>query len=157
MNNKIAENREDMSEFKSLDKVLSESIDKEILSNLNEQLEIVRKKSRALASSLKRCFDNARKSKRYVLVYDLGKEDARNNNYIKEEELKSYLENHSKEFFEKNDFMHYREFVRLLRACTIDVGGKTSYQIKEMYNNYFYGKRLIKAYLLGREQVLTPL
>ncbi len=48
--------------------------------------------------------------------------------------------------------MHYREFVRLLRACSIDVGGEVSSHIKEMYNNFFLGKRLVKAYLLGKEQ-----
>ena len=139
-------------EFESLDKILSDSIDKEIIGELDSWLSIVRGKSRALASSLKRCFDNARKSMRYVLVYNLGKNNALNNIHIKEEELEKYLENHLKDYFEKNDFMHYREFVRLLRACTIDVGGKTSSHIKGMYNNFFLGKRLVKAYLLGKEE-----
>ena len=139
----------------SLDKTLSETIDKEIISNLEHYLEIVRNKSRALASSLKRCFDNARKSKRYVLVYNLGKEDAKKgtgelgNWGSGDKELEKYLEKYLKDYFEKNDFMHYREFVRLLRACTIDVGGDTSSHIKEMYNNFFLGKRLIEAYKLG--------
>lgn len=140
---------ENIKEYESLDKTLSETIDKEILSDLEHYLSIVRNKSRALSSSLKRCFDNARKSMRYVLVYSLGKEDAKNKRHIKEEELESYLENYLKDYFEKNDFMHYREFVRLLRACTIDVGGDTSSHIKEMYNNFFLGKRLVKAYKLG--------
>ena len=145
---------ENTKEFESLDKVLSESIDKEILLNLDHYLNLVREKSRALASSLKRCFDNARKSMRYVLVYNLGKKDKTLSTLhfsLSTEELKTYLENHLKDYFEKNDFMHYREFVRLLRACTIDVGGEVSSPIKEAYNDFFFGKRLIKAYRLGKE------
>ena len=137
-------------QFEELDKVLSESIDKEILLNLDTNLNLVREKSRALASSLKRCFDNARKSMRYVLVYNLGKEDYKNQKNIKDEELEKYLEDYLKEYFEKNDFMHYREFVRLLRACTIDVGGEVSSPIKEMYNEFFLGERLVEAYKLGK-------
>ncbi len=141
---------ENIKEFEALDKVLSESIDKEILASLDYNLNLVREKSRALASSLKRCFDNARKSMRYVLVYNLGKEDLKSNKTIKDEELQKYLEGCLKDYFEKNDFMHYREFVRLLRACTIDVGGEVSSPIKEAYNSFFLGKRLVKAYKLGR-------
>ena len=141
---------ENTKEFESLDKVLSESIDKEILLNLDQNLNLVREKSRALASSLKRCFDNARNSMRYVLVHNLGKEDLKNQKHMKEEELQKYLEEHLKDYFEKNDFMHYREFVRLLRACTIDVGGEVSSPIKEMYNSFFLGKRLVMAYKLGQ-------
>ena len=137
-------------EFEEIDKRLSLEIDNEILSDLENCLDIVRTKSKALASSLKRCFDNARKSMRYVLVYNLGIEDKRNNIEVKEKELEKYLEGNLKDYFEKNDFMHYREFVRLLRACTIDVGGETSSRIKEMYNNFFLGKRLVKAYRMGR-------
>ena len=142
---------ENTKEFEVLDKLLSEQLDKDIISNLDYYLGIVRTKSRALASSLKRCFDNARNSMRYVLAYNLGKEDKKNSVLISEEELKKYLETFLKDYFEKNDFMHYREFVRLLRACTIDVGGETSSHIKEMYNDFFFGKRLIKAYLFGYE------
>ena len=137
-------------QFEELDKVLSESVDKEILLNLDTNLNLVREKSRALASSLKRCFDNARKSMRYVLVYNLGKEDYKNQKNIKDEELEKHLEDYLKEYFEKNDFMHYREFVRLLRACTIDVGGEVSSPIKEMYNKFFLGRRLVEAYKLGK-------
>ena len=143
--------QENTKEFEYLNKVLSESIDKEILANLDHYLNLVREKSRALSSSLKRCFDNARRSLRYVLVYNLGKEDFKNQKNIKEDELEKYLENYLKDYCEKNDFMHYREFVRLLRACTIDVGGEVSSPIKEAYNNFFLGKRLKEAYKLGRK------
>ena len=142
---------ENTKEFELLDKLLSDSIDNEIISDLDSYLDKVRKNSKALASSLKRCFDNARKSMRFVLVYNLGKEDKKNRKDIKEEELESYLEDYLKDYFEKNDFMHYREFVRLLRACSIDVGGEVSSKIKERYNNFFLGKRLVKAYRLGKE------
>ena len=138
-------------EFESIDTILSEAVDKELLSELDHYLDLVKEKSNALASSLKRCFSNARKSRRFVLVYNLGKEDAKNKKYLNEEELKHYLENYLKDYFEKNDFMHYREFVRLLRACTIDVGGEISSPIKEMYNSFFFGNRLVKAYKLGRD------
>ncbi len=147
---------DDIKEFEALDKILSDSIDKELLSELDFYLNKVKEKSRALSSSLKRCFDNARKSKRYLLVYELGKKDSKDAtpghlNEINDKELKKYLDDYLKDFFEKNDFMHYREFVRLLRACTIDVGGDVSFHIKEMYNDFFLGKRLIKAYKLGFE------
>ena len=136
-------------DFEVLDKVLSDSIDKDIIGKLDHYLDIVRKKSKALASSLKRCFSNARKSKRYVLVYDLGIEDYKKNSHIEEEKLGPYLEDYLADYFEKNDFMHYREFVRLNRACAIDVGGEVSSQIKNMYNDFFFGKRLVMAYMLG--------
>ena len=149
MHYKLTENTK---EFELVDKLLLESIDTDITSHLEEKLEIVQTKSRALASSLRRCFKNARNSKRYVLVYNLGKQHKADGLYIKEEELRKYLENYLKDYFEKNDFMHYREFVRLLRACTIDVGGEISSPIKEMYNEFFFGKRLVKAYELGMSE-----
>ena len=145
---------ENTKEFELLDKVLSDSIDKELLEKLDHYLSIVREKSKALSSSLKRCFDNARKSQRFLLVYKLGQKDKNENKLINEEDVKKYLENHLKDYFEKNDFMHYREFVRLLRACTIDVGGEVSSPIKEMYNEFFLGNRLIMAYRLGKEIIL---
>ncbi len=137
-------------DHQTLDNILSEKIDKDLLKDLDHYLDIVRKSSRALASSLKRCFDNAKKSERYLLVYELGLKDR---NKEAKQDLEKYLENYLKDYFEKNDFMHYREFVRLLRACTIDVGGEVSSQIKEMYNNFFLGKRLVKAYMLGLESL----
>jgi len=133
-----------------LDNILSEKIDKDLLKDLDHYLDIVRKNSRALASSLKRCFENARKSERYLMVYELGVKDGKNVPAERpDKDLEKYLENYLKDYFEKNDFMHYREFVRLLRACTIDVGGEVSSHIKEMYNNFFLGKRLVEAYKLG--------
>lgn len=151
MNDVTIENTE---EFELLDKVLSDSVDKEILEKLDHYLSIVREKSKALASSLKRCFDNARKSQRFVLVFNLGKKDKKENKFINEEELEKYLGVFLSDYFEKNDFMHYREFVRLLRACSIDVGGEVSSKIKQSYNNFFLGKRLVVAYKLGKENLL---
>lgn len=151
MDNQAIENKVEEQVFSKVDAHLQETIDKEILFQLDYWLEVVSKKSKALSSSLRRCFNNARKSMRYVLVYKLGVEDKKNKKEIKEK-LESYLENYLSDYFEKNDFMHYREFVRLLRACTIDVGGEASSNIKEMYNDFFFGKRLVKAYKLGREQ-----
>ena len=160
MNHQTAENTK---EHKSLDVTLSDSIDKEILKDLDDLLNTVRQKSRALASSLQRCFDNARKSMRYVIVYNLGKErdgepaakgeprQGRERRRDGDEELEKYLADYLKDYFEKNDFMHYREFIRLNRACAIDVGIDVSSKIKDMYNDFFSGKRLIRAYQLGRE------
>lgn len=151
-----SENRET---FEYLDKVLQDGIDKEIIKDLDPLLEIVKQRSHALASSLKRCFNNARKSMRYVLVYNLGRTGELANRRIGEwemgkesdEELEKYLIEHLKDHFEKHDFMHYGKFVRLNRACAIDVGGDISSKIKDMYNDYFFGKRLIMAYRLGIE------
>lgn len=134
-----------------LDKLLTEKVDKDLLKDLDFYLEKVRANSRALASSLKRCFDNARKSERFLLVYELGVKDSGRD--ISMECLEKYLEEYLKDYFEKNDFMHYREFVRLLRACTIDVGGEVSSHIKEMYNDFFLKKRLIEAYLISKNEI----
>lgn len=140
--------------FEIIDKALAETVDKEITQDLGHYLDIVKKESRALASSLTRCFNNARKSLRYVLVYNLGKEDTKNKRNIKEEGLEKYLADYLKEYFEKNDFMHYREFIRLNRACAIDVGIDISSKIKDMYNEFLLGKRLVEAYKLGKNQGL---
>ncbi len=143
-------NIENNTEFESLDKLLGEQIDKDIISELDYYLDVVKGKSRALSSSLKRCFDNAKNSRRYLLVYNLGKKDAQTGTDIKDDiQLRKYLEDSLKDYFEKNDFMHYREFVRLNRACAIDVGIEVSSKIKDMYNNFFSGKRLTQAYRLG--------
>lgn len=145
-------------DHQTLDNILTEKIDKDLLKDLDHYLEIVSKNSRALASSLRRCFENARKSDRYLIVYELGAEDRRRDvavqrlKNVSEEHLRKtekYLEEYLKDHFEKNDFMHYREFVRLLRACSIDLGGEISSHIKEMYNDFFLGKRLVGAYKLG--------
>ena len=148
MEYKTAENTKT---FEYLDKLLGEGIDKEITKGLEELLEIVKQKSRALSQSLKRCFNNAKNSLRFVIVYNLGKENAKKNIIIKEEDLEKYLEENLKDYFEKNDFMHYREFVRLNRACAIEVGIEVSSKIKDMYNEYFFKKRLITSYKLGAE------
>lgn len=137
--------------FEEIDTKLSELIDEKILDGLDEQLEKIKAESRALSSSLNRCFKNARASYRYVEIFKLGQKHKLENIEIEEEKLKEYLEEYLQDFFEKNDFMHYREFVRLLRACTIDVGGETSFEIKKRYKDFFFGERLIQAYLLGLE------
>jgi hypothetical protein len=145
-------NIENSMEFESLDKLLSEQIDKDIISELDNYLEVVKTKSKALSSSLKRCFENARKSQRFLLAYKLGQKDKIENKLLKNEVLKNYLEDYLKDYFEKNDFMHYREFIRLNRACAIDVGVEVSSKIKDMYNDFFSGKRLTQAYKLGLMQ-----
>src|SRR3989338_6168149 len=153
MDNTMTRNDEDLKLFEMIDKILSKEVDTEIINELDYWLDIVRKKSNALALRLKRCFENARKSKRYVLVYNLGIEDAKDKKEIKEKELEIYLENYLKEYFEQHGFMHYREFVRLNRACAIEAGIEASSHIKKMYNDFFLGKRLIKAYELGRKAI----
>lgn len=143
--------------FELVDKALVETVDKEITGDLDYCLDVVKKRSQALASSLKRCFNNARKSLRYVLVYNLGKENAARASQLaaqSDEELEKYLEDYLKDYFEKNDFMHYREFVRLNRACAIDAGIEISSKIKNMYNEFFLGKRLKEAYNLGKKNTM---
>ena len=142
-------------DHQTLDKLLIEKVDKDLLKDFDFYIEKVRNNSRALASSLKRCFDNARKSERFLLVYELGLKDRRDvaTQRLKEEDLEEYLKDYLKDYFEKNDFMHYREFVRLLRACSIDLGGEISSPIKEMYNDFFFKKRLFEAYLISKNEV----
>ena len=145
----------DIELFEMIDKILSKEVDTEIINELDYWLDIVRKKSNALALSLKRCFENAKKSMRYVEAYKLGQKDSKSQNnvgaYCLTPSVEKYLEDHLKDYFEKNDFMHYREFVRLNRACAIEAGIEASSHIKKMYNDFFLGKRLVKAYELGRK------
>ncbi len=100
-------------------------------------------KSKALANSLRRCFREARESKRFEAAYKAGVEKK----YVglSENEIIELL---NKEF-EEEDFMIFREFVRLLRACSLHISGEISGKIKEKYNHTFKQDRLLLAYKVG--------
>ncbi|MDX1919678.1 MAG: hypothetical protein SFU25_02965 [Candidatus Caenarcaniphilales bacterium] len=116
--------------------------DQEIDRDLEEALEEIRIKSRALASSLYRCFEDARKSERFEAAFTEGFD----NTSSEEEILKKINEK-----FEEKDFMTFREFVRLLRACSLHIGGHISGKIKNCYNRTLKEDRILIAYNLGKQ------
>ncbi len=127
---------------------------KQILKAFDEEVEQIlilpyteiEKKSKALANSLRRCFESARSSQRFNKAFELGlKSKEINLNTIQKEQL---LDNIIKEF-EEIDFMIFREFVRLLRACSLHISGNISGQIREQYIKTFKEKRLQLAFECG--------
>lgn len=120
-----------------------ESFDLKIEQALSEPLSDVEVKSKALANSLRRCFEEARNSERYLEAYKAGLENKWHN--LNQDELLKELITP----FEEKDFMSFREFVRLLRACSLHIGGEVSGKIKEAYNKTLKGERLLIAYEQG--------
>ena len=118
-------------DLETLNKALKD-YDDEVYSKLEPVLEEMREKSNALASNLKRCFDKFRQTDRYLRAFK-GEEVA-----IKEKELK------------EEEFMIFREYVRLLRSCTIMCGNETSKKFKELFIDFFSGKRLELARALKK-------
>jgi hypothetical protein len=94
-------------------------------------------KSKALANSLRRCFREARESKRFEAAYKAGLEKKYEG--LSENEIIELL---NKEF-EEEDFMIFREFVRLLRACSLHISGEISGKIKEKYKHTLKQDRLL--------------
>lgn len=122
-----------------------ENFDRGIAQELEAPLQEIRQKSKALANSLQRCFQAARTSQRFLAAYQRGlNPDPATETLSREELLKSLAQP-----FEEADFLPYREFVRLLRACSLHIGGRTSQQIRDCYNRTFYGERLALAYRCG--------
>jgi hypothetical protein len=117
--------------------------DKTIDESLQEPYSRIQEKSKALAISLKRCFEEARNSRRFEEAYQAGLEGKYQN--LSTDELLKQLTI----FFEEEDFMSFREFVRLLRACSLHIGGEVSGQIREAYNKTSKGERLLLAYNQG--------
>ncbi len=117
--------------------------DAEIDQLLIEPFAEIEIKSKALANSLKRCLDEARNSRRFEAAYKAGLE-AKWANLSQEEILSNLIKP-----FEEEDFMHFREFVRLLRACSLHIGGQTSAKIKTAYNKTLKNERLFTAYQQG--------
>jgi len=91
----------------------------------------MRLKSKALAANLERCFTKFRDSDRYLRAYK-GEAVA-----CQEKELA------------QDEFMIFREYVRLLRSCTIMCGIETSQQYKKLFMDFFGGRRLDLAKELG--------
>lgn len=120
--------------------------DEDIDALLVEPFTEIETKSKALALSLKRCFDDARKSKRFEYAFKMGQE-----NKLKDKETKDLL-NEIIAPFENEDFEIFREFVRLLRACSLHIGGDISRQIRECYNKTFKEDRILLAYNCGIEE-----
>lgn len=119
------------------------SFDERIDQSLTEAYLEIEKKSKALANSLKRCFDEARASARFEKAYQLGL-NGEYPNLSEEEIIKKLVED-----FETVDFEIFREFVRLLRACSLHIGGNISAQIRDAYNKTFKEDRLILAFREG--------
>ncbi len=106
----------------------------------------IEQKSKALANSLKRCFDSARSSQRFEKAFELGLQNKFTN--LDSEFKEQILQNILKEY-EEIDFMIFREFVRLLRACSLHISGNISGQIREQYNKTFKETRLKLAFECG--------
>jgi len=119
------------------------SFDERIDQSLTEAYLEIEKKSKALANSLKRCFDEARTSVRFEKAYQLGL-NGEYPNLSEEEIIKKLVED-----FETIDFEIFREFVRLLRACSLHIGGNISAPIRDAYNKTFKEDRLILAFREG--------
>ena len=128
-----------------------EDFDLKVEQNLRKSYQIIAQKSKALSGSLKRCFQKARNSQRFNHAYEAGK--ARKWQFLEPDQLLRQLT----EPFEKEDFMDFREFVRLLRACSLHISGEVSAQIKEKYNQTMKGERVLLAYTQGlNEAPNTP-
>lgn len=88
-------------------------------------------KSKALAANLRRCFTKFRDSDRYLRAY--------------RGEAVSVLEKE----LTQDEFMTFREYVRLLRSCTIMCGKELSLDYKKLFIDFFSGRRLDLARELG--------
>jgi hypothetical protein len=123
-------------------KQFDDSIDEALL----EPYKAIEEKSKALANSLRRCFSEARESARFEAAYKAGNENRWKD--LSEEELQNKLI----EPFEEVDYLIFREFVRLLRACSLHIGGNISGQIRKCYIQTFKEDRVLLAYKAGLEE-----
>lgn len=108
--------------------------DKDFYAKLEPVLSEIAGKSKALASNLKECIDRLSKSDRYLRAYR-GEVVA-----IKEAELTG------------EEFEIFRKYVRLLRSCTIMCNQDCSKRFKELFLDFFSGKRLQLTYELSKDQ-----
>ncbi|MDX1917519.1 MAG: hypothetical protein SFT81_00025 [Candidatus Caenarcaniphilales bacterium] len=122
-------------------KKVLEEFDREQDYDLEACFASISEKSTALALSLKRCFEQARSSDRFQEAYRL----AASTNFTEIELLKRLVNQ-----FEAQDYLIFREFVRLLRACSLHISGEISGKIKAAYLEAFKGKRLWIAYQAGK-------
>lgn len=116
-----------------LNSLLDDQYDKIFYENLQIVLDEISLKSKALASNLKECVDRLRDSDRYLRAY-MGQVV-----YIKDSELES------------EEFEIFRKYVRLLRSCTIMCGHETSKKFKDLFMDFFAGRRLQLAKELRNE------
>ncbi len=108
-----------------------QAYDDKIFADLKPLLAEIALKSKALAANLERCFIKFRDSDRYLRAYN-GEAVA-----IVDKELS------------ETEFMIFREYVRLLRSCTIMCGKELSEDYKKLFMDFFSGKRLDLARELG--------
>lgn len=127
--------------------------DQNINCELEEAFEEIKLKSKALASSLKRCFEDARKSERFEAAFKSGLDEINTSQIPNKinQEISSELLNEINNKYEEKDFMIFREFVRLLRACSLHIGGHVSGKIKDCYNKTLKEERVLIAYNLGKQ------
>ncbi|MCE2928104.1 MAG: hypothetical protein LW817_00550 [Candidatus Caenarcaniphilales bacterium] len=101
--------------------------DEKFFAELAPILEIIKQKSKALASNLLDCIIQLQKSDRYL------KASQGFNVAIKESDLKD------------QEFEIFRKYVRLLRSCTIICDQETSGKFKTLFWDFFAGARLVIA------------
>lgn len=111
-------------DLKQLNSILHDQYDQDFYIRLQVVLDEIALKSKALASNLKDCVDRLRDSDRYLRAYQ-GDTIA-----IKESDLSG------------EEFEIFRKYVRLLRSCTIMCGQESSKKFKELFWDFFAGKRL---------------
>ncbi len=101
--------------------------DENIYRELEPILAEIASKSKALASNLKECLERLKATDRYLRAYK-GEAVA-----TKESELTG------------EEFDIFRKYVRLLRSCTIMCGQESSKKFKDLFMDFFSGKRLSLA------------
>ena len=117
-------------DIKSLNEKLKD-YDEDFFKRLDPVLDKISEKSQALASSLKKTITNFRETDRYL------KASNGENVAILEKELT------------EREFMIFREYVSLLRSCTIMCGHDQSEEFKNLFKEFFSGERLERAKKLG--------
>lgn len=98
--------------------------DLDFFTRLEPVLKKISVKSKALSSNLKDCIIRLQNSDRYLKAYQ-GEEIS-----TKEAQLKG------------EEFDIFRKYVRLLRSCTIMCGHEASKEFKDLFFEFFSGKRL---------------
>ncbi len=111
--------------------LLLRDYDAKIFAELEPVLVQMRLKSNALAANLQRCFTKFRDTDRYLRAYQ------------------GEILSSSEKELTQDEFMVFREYVRLLRSCTIMCGKEVSGQYKKLFMDFFAGRRLDLARELG--------
>ncbi len=131
-----------MTGLHGLEEALGE-YDRRVDEALSPAYQSIELKSRALAASLRRCFREARASERFLWLYQRGLAAEFTDLSMSE------LADRAEQKFSESDFMVFREFVRLLRACSLHIGGEISGVVKEKYREIFFGERISIAHRFG--------